>query len=74
MEISLFIKALQHKCLKVRLLIIHLYITLLKNKTIFYKTITNHTSGEIKLTEPMDGSIILLVLTLSITQITRGWI
>ena len=42
--------------------------------TIFYKIGPNRTSGKIKLTPPVDSyTIILVVLTLSTTQTTRGW-
>ena len=42
--------------------------------TRFYKTDPNRTSGKIKLTPPVDSyTIVLLVLTLSTTQTTRGW-
>ena len=41
--------------------------------TRFYKTDPNRTSGKIKLTTQVDSyTIILVVLTLSITQTTRG--
>ena len=40
----------------------------------FYKTDPNRTSGKIKLTPPVDSyTIVLLVLTLSTAQPTRGW-
>ena len=40
----------------------------------FYKTDPNCTSGKIKLTPPVDScTIILVVLTFSTTQTTRGW-
>ena len=42
--------------------------------TRFYKANQNRTSGKIKLTPPVDSySIVLVVLTLSTTQTTRGW-
>ena len=42
--------------------------------TRFYKTDPNRTSGKIKLTPPVDSyTIVLVVLTLSTTQTTRGW-
>ena len=42
--------------------------------TRLYKTDPNHTSGKIKLTPPVDSyTIVLVVLTLSTTQTTRGW-
>ena len=42
--------------------------------TRFYKTDPNCTLGKIKLTPSLDRyTIILLVLTLSTTQTTRGW-
>ena len=42
--------------------------------TTFYKTDPNRTSGKIKLTPPVDSyTVVLVVLTLSTTQTTRGW-
>ena len=42
--------------------------------TRFYKTNPNRTSGKIKLIPPVDNcTIVLVVLTLSTTQTTRGW-
>ena len=42
--------------------------------TRFYKTDPNRTFDKIKLTPPVDSyTIVLLVLTLSTTQTTRGW-
>ena len=44
------------------------------NVTRFYKTDPNRTSDKIKPTPPVDSyTIILVVLTLSTTQTTRGW-
>ena len=42
--------------------------------TRFYKTDPNRTSGKTELTPPVDSyTIVLVVLTLSTTQTTRGW-
>ena len=44
------------------------------NVTRFYKIVPNQTPGKIKLAPPVDSyTIVLLVLTFSTTQTTRGW-